>query len=235
MLGLHLRRAATAATVPAILAAVLALSAAGTAQAATVNVAGRCFAFLPKDTSQPMPISVTGLAPNAATTVALRVRGVTVSGLPSVAADPLGSLVTRLEHWNPALGGRPSKGVAASIVVSNSQRGDELASTPLQVTTAAVQVEAAAMRATTKRSWRVSGLSLLGGGQTYYAHYFRGRSHVGSQRLGGATGPCGYLLTRAVLAPFKVRGKTEVVVQASRHYDPTLLALPVGTIYRAGA
>ena len=231
MLARHHRgRTALLAWLGGLVLAALLVPASARAVTARV-VGGDCFGFLPADRSQPIPFRVDGLTGGQQVKVALSVRNVPVSGLPQLTAGGDGVIDATLERWNPVLGTGPTKTVSGSLIVSDLS--GVLAIAPLQLTNVAGWVDATKKRATSKRTWKIAGLSLLGGDGSYWAHYFRGKRHVGVQRLGKPTNACGYLRTRAVLVPPAVRGGAELYVQASKRYRRNLTALHLGSVYRA--
>lgn len=179
-----------------------------------VTSPARCYIHWPGEGSQTIPVNLSGFAPLQALRVELRIRGKTVSGLPSLTADAAGGLATELANWTSGLGDAPTRGVTARIVVSDLTLGTELASTEVDVANAGLDIDSADKDAGAQRRWIVSGLSRLSGGQNYYAFYFSGKKLIGRQKL-GAAGKCGYLRTRARLIPFTRVGKYQLRVQAS--------------------
>lgn len=67
-----------------------------------------------------------------------------------------------------------------------------------------------------KQPWKVSGL----GPGTYYAHYRRNGKTVWRQRLGEATGDCGYLSARRYVSPPRSKGSGpwSIVIQRSTSF-----------------
>ena len=208
-------RHAWAALAFATLLATIAFAPAGARAAVTVATPDRCYIHWPGEGSQTIPLSLSGLQPGQQVRVELRVRGTTVSGLPLLTADATGAVSTELSNWTSGLGGGPSRGASASLAVLDLAAGTELATTPVQVANAGLEIDSRNKRYATKRRWIVSGLSRLSGGKNYHASYFRRGKLVGRQMLGKA-GECGYLRTRALLIPFAKVGKFQLRVQASR-------------------
>lgn len=211
------------ASFPRTARAVLALSAAfaaavpATAAAGVVTVPGQCYVYWPGQGSQAIDVNLTGFAPGQSVRVSLEVKGKVVSGLPSLTADSTGSIVTKIENWTSGLGSGPTKSTQARVVVSDLTAGTELAAADFKVANVGVDVDTAAKRAGVKRKWVISGLSKLGGGETYYAYYFKAKSKkvIGKQRIGKAQDACGYVSAKKVLIPFKKFGTFDVKIQAS--------------------
>lgn len=191
------------------------------AAAATIVTPNRCYVHWPEQGSQSIPVALSGLTPGQQVRVQLQIGGTTVSSLPSLTVDSTGSLITELANWTSGLGDGPTKGVAASVVVSDFVLGTPLASAPVKVANAGLDIDASTKRYGTKRRWVVSGLSRLGGGKTYYAFYFKGKKQVGKQKL-GRSDACGYLRVKALLIPFVKVGTYQLRVQASRRFSRDL-------------
>ncbi|MDO9354845.1 MAG: hypothetical protein Q7T55_14200 [Solirubrobacteraceae bacterium] len=202
---------------PVAVLAGLVLAPAPALAAPAVTAPPRCFIYWPGKGSQAIPITLTGLAPEQKVRLELRVRGITVSGLPMLAADSTGAVETRLSNWTSGLDDGPSRGLEAMLAVSDVTTGTELASTPVQIATAGLDIDTRTKTYAAERRWIVSGLSRLTGGPTYYAFYFKDGRQVGHQKLGPA-GECGYLRTRKLLIPFAQLGTFELRVQASSKF-----------------
>lgn len=216
----HRPRLARAAL--ALAALTLLVAPAGAAAAPSLTTPDRCYIHWPNQGSQVIPVSLAGLTPGQQVRVELKIKGRTVSGLPSLTVDSTGALITELASWTSGLGDDPTRGVDAQIVVSDFILGTEIASSPIQVANAGLDIDARARRYGTKRRWIVSGLARLGGGKSYWAYYFKGKRMVGKQRLGRGD-RCGYLRTRKLLIPFVKVGKYSLRVQASTRFDKDLV------------
>lgn len=206
-------------------AAVSLAAAAGTASAATVSVAGKCFASWPSQSvANEIPVSATGLPPGATVRAQVVVDSTPVGSTPQLTVDSTGSLLTSITSWS--YGGTSPKAVKskkASVVISDFVAGTELGAASIKVTKVGISVDTGKKGAGSKRSWKISGLKLLGGGlsNNYYAHYFTpGGKKVGKQTLGRIKDACGYLSVRKPLAPFFKVGTFDLRVQASKSYLP---------------
>jgi hypothetical protein len=213
-----------AAGLAAALGAALSGSLSATALAgASISTPGKCYVYWPGQGSQTIPITLEGLTSGQQVKVELRVKGTTVSGLPSLTVGLSGTLDTSLLNWTSGLGDGPTKGAAAELVVTDFILGTELASTPIKVANVGLDIDASRKLYGTKRRWIISGLNQLsGGGSDYYAFYFKGHKQVGKQKIGHATDACGYLRTKQKLIPFTKTGTYTMKVQASTKYKSAL-------------
>jgi hypothetical protein len=188
---------------------------------ASVTAPERCYIYWPGKGAQAIPVTVGGLAAGQQVRLELRVRGTTVSGLPSLTADSTGALQTTLTNWTSGLDGGPSRGVGAMLTISDLSSGTAVASTPVQIANAGLDIDTSTKRFGAQTRWVVSGLSRLTGGPTYYAFYFKDGKQVGHQRLGKADA-CGYLSTKASLIPFPQLGTFQFRVQASTKFRKSM-------------
>lgn len=201
----------------------LALAGAGSASAATVSVTGKCFAAWPaQSVANEIPVNVTGLPANASVRVQVVVDSTPVGGTAQLTADSTGSVITSITSWSYGSAGSAAvKSKKARVVVSDFAAGTELGSADIKVTKVGITVDTGRKSAGAKRTWKLSGLKLLGGGNSssYYAHYFtRGGKKVGKQKLGKIKDACGYMNVKKPLAPFFKTGNFQVRVQASSKY-----------------
>jgi hypothetical protein len=208
-----------------LLASVALAAPAAAVAAPAVTLPSACYVSWPGQIAETIPIRASGLLPGALVTVQLRIMGQTVSGLPSLTVDGAGNLVTELKSWTTGLDAGPTHPLAARIVITDLLLGTELAATDLKVANVGLEIDSSTQNYATKRRWVVSGLGELGGGPSYWAHYFKGTKEIARVKIGTADDTCGYLLTKRVLIPFDRLGKFVVSVQASRTYDKTLPSL----------
>ena len=204
------------------------------ASAAEVSVPGKCYVYWPTVGSQPIPITLSGLAPSQNVKVSLLVKNQLVSGIPSLTADTTGGVVSALDTWTSGLKDGPTKSTKANVVVNDVATGGEVASASFKVANVGFKIDGSKKRASVKRNWEISGLASagesLGGGKVYYAYYFSGSKQVGKQRLGKAQDACGYLKAKKVLIPFKKSGVFDMKIQASRTWKGDALPWIGGTV-----
>lgn len=205
------------------------------ASAAEVTVPGQCYVYWPSVGSQPIDVSVSGLAASQGVRVELKVKDQLVGGIQSLTADGTGALTNRISSWTSGLGTGPTKSTPASVSVVDTASGAVLGTKDFKVANVGYKVDGARKRAGTKRVWEISGLASAGesagGGKVYYAYYFKGKKQVGKQRLGKATDACGYIRVKKPLLPFNKRGTFDVKVQASKTWKGDALPWIGGTVY----
>lgn len=204
------------------------------ASAAEVSVPGKCYVYWPGEGAQPIPVTLSGLAPSQNVKVSLLVKNQVVSGIPSLTADTTGGVVSSVDSWVSGLSDGPTRSTSASVVVNDVASGGEVASTSFKVANVGFKIDGSKKRASVKRNWEISGLASvgesLGGGKVYYAYYFNGTKQVGKQRLGKAQDACGYLKAKKVLIPFKKSGVFDMKIQASRTWKGDALPWIGGTV-----
>lgn len=192
-----------------------------TASAADVTVPGQCYVYWPGEGSQPIDVTIGGLAASQGVRVELSVKGKLVGGVPGLTADGTGALATRIGSWTSGLASGPTKSTPASVSVVDTASGTVLGTKDFKVANVGYKVDGARKRA---------GES-AGGGKVYYAYYFKGKKQVGKQRLGKSTDACGYIRVKKPLLPFNKRGTFNVRVQASQTWKGDALPWIGGTVY----
>jgi hypothetical protein len=217
------------APVSLALAALALPSAAG---AAALTVPSGCYLSEPSTGVQPISFTASGLAPGQQTTNTLSIAG-TAAGSAPFSADGAGNIANRLT-WS-ALPAGPSRPVSATLTLTDAATGAPLATAPVTLGSIGLKINAQSLQSvSSKRKWQVSGLSQLTGKKTYTAFFFKKsswdagkRNVLGHQKLGKASGPCGYLSVKKPLTPFKKTGTFIVAVQTNGKYrsaDPAVLS-----------
>ncbi len=148
---------------------------------------GLCYVYWANHGSQAIPITVSGLAPGQTISLSLEVQGRALSGIPLSTADATGSVSTSLSSWTSGLPDGPTRSTPARLVATDANTGVVLDATSFKVGNVGISVDGADKGRLVKRLWEVSGLSVLGTQNIYWAHYFKGDQEIGKQRLGQAT------------------------------------------------
>lgn len=219
-------RQAPALTATAIvLAGVATLVPAALAGAAVaVTVAPVCYSAPPaakfdgRTISDPIPATVTGLAPGQQVVVELDARLMYAWGPPvAVTADEAGEASATLTDWMaPA---RYAQLRTSSVIVRDASK-KVLAKTPVRVATTRVTLDSQNLRDSSRPYWSITGLGVKG--DRYYAHYLKRGKVVGTAKLGIAKDDCGSMApVRRPRFPASLKNGTYVrVVQTSALYDP---------------
>jgi hypothetical protein len=223
-------------TAAALALSTAALVAPAAASAAAVNVAPSCYLSTPAQGVAPVPFNASGLTAGE-TTIATLTVGSDTAGSVSATADGAGNLTGSITSWSATFGIDPIGDVPATLTVTDAATGGVIGTAPVTLGNAAVSVANGPSNPKIKRNWKVSGLSVLTGKTTYYAFYLDNAKAkhgkvkvVGKQKLGKATGACGYLKAKKPLSPFKKTGTYAVYIQSEKTFSKTALDLKAGTV-----
>ncbi|MFT4035503.1 MAG: hypothetical protein QM679_08000 [Patulibacter sp.] len=194
--------------------AVLAASAltASSASAATLTLSRACYAY---DSSAEVPIEATASGLAANTFHSLRLSSTETlgpSGSTSGTSDASGNLGLTISSY---FGGSSSKIQSNDASVALTDLNGTVVAT---ATTKTAPVAADVTGSGKYRNWKVSGLSTLTGGTTYYAHYFNNNKYKGRLKIGKASGPCGIYKGKRPLTPFSKLGRYDVKITTTKHW-----------------
>lgn len=176
--------------------------------------------------SEPITVGADGIDAGRHVRFTIEVKGQQTSQTPLMTASRNGEVMTTIDSWITGMPAGPTKATDARVVLRDFWLGTELASTPIEVANIGMDVDDGAADYRAKRGWMVSGLSVFGNGNRYYAHYFTSTKpdakYLGKQYLGRTTDRCGFLKTKRPLAPFYRDGITVTKVQASAKWNPKI-------------
>ncbi len=229
-------RQATLARTALIAALALPTFAASAADAASVSVANKCYVAFPGTpdfpaVAEPIPAEVEELTPGREVRLTVEVKGVQTASTAMLTADRRGDLTTTIDQWITGMPFGPTKGTDARVVVRDFWLGTELAGATIDVVNLGVHIDDVLIDYRTKRRWIVSGLSLLGGSKSYYAHFFANSSpnskYLGKMYLGATADRCGFMRAKRPLAPFRKTGNFMARIQASPTWKPKLPSTPI--------
>ena len=201
---------------PSTRSLLLALAVAGLsaspASAATLTLDHECYVNA-GSAVQPIVATAGGLTPGQTYNVGFTAKGGSgETGYAFGDADPAGALGLTLNSWYGGSPYEPKVYDATVVLRDNSQ--NVLASVDTKTTSATIDVKGTGA----KRSWKVTGLAAITGGDTYYAHYFSGTKYRGRLKIGKASGPCGYFAGKRPLTPFSRLGRFDVKVTTTRSW-----------------
>lgn len=221
----------------AFLAAAACVTAPAAASAASVDVENKCYVADPGDATrgaygEPIDVEVGDLEPGRQVRLTVEVKGQQTASTALLTASRRGEVMTQIEQWVTGMPPGPTRKTDAKIVVRDFWLGTELGSADIDVTNLGVHVDSGFESFGTRRRWILSGVSLLGGANKYYAHYFQsgkaGAKYLGRQYLGSTTDRCGFMRVWRPLSPVNKLGTHYVKIQASATYNPKLYSWGAG-------
>lgn len=176
--------------------------------------------------AEPIEVSADGIDAGRHVRFTIEVKGQQTAQTALMTASRDGEVMTSVDSWITGMPDGPTKGTDARVVLRDFWLGTELASAPIDVANIGLYVDDVFFDYRSKRRWVVSGLSLLGGGNTYYAHFFSSlepnAKYLGRLYLGKTTDRCGFMSTKAPLSPIGRKGKYVAKIQASARWNPKL-------------
>lgn len=204
--------------------------------AETLSVKNKCYVAYAgteefPSAAEPIEVNADGIDPGRHVRFTVEVKGQQTSQTALMTASRDGEVMTTVDSWITGMPDGPTKGTDARVVLRDFWLGTELASAPIDVANIGLHVDDVLFDYRSKREWVVSGLSLLGGGNAYYAHFYTsfkpGAKYLGKLYLGKTSDRCGFMSARAPLSPIGKKGKYSVKIQASARWNPKLYWIPL--------
>ncbi|MCK9247786.1 MAG: hypothetical protein M0P31_02245 [Solirubrobacteraceae bacterium] len=203
-----------AAAVPT--AALLAVAVPATTQAATITPTKACYTRVPTKGSEPIVVNITGGIPGGRFQVFdPGNRASSTTGT----FDALGNATAAMASFSTG-SINPSKGKTLQIKVQEfTPNGPvETGSTTVKVTNLSLSLARTPRSAYARRTWRVSGITPLSGGNVLYATWRRGNKTVKRIRLGKANA-CGYLKVRKSAIPRSKHRRFKLYVHSGKKFS----------------